>query len=62
MEKLNILRRISDCGIVAVVRAETEEEALNISEACMMGGITGIEITFTINGAEKVINKLASKY
>ncbi|MCM3238494.1 bifunctional 4-hydroxy-2-oxoglutarate aldolase/2-dehydro-3-deoxy-phosphogluconate aldolase [Heyndrickxia oleronia] len=62
MEKLNILRRISDCGVVAVVRAETEEEALNISEACMMGGITAIEITFTVNGAEKVINKLASKY
>ena len=58
MEKSKVLQRISDKGIVAVVRAESEEQALKIAEACIKGGIDAIEITFTVPRAEKVIERL----
>jgi len=55
MKKIKVLQRIVDVGVVAVVRAESEEEALNIAKACIEGGISAIEITFTVPGADKVI-------
>lgn len=62
MKKLEVLTKISECGVVAVVRADTTEEAVRISEACVKGGILGIEVTFTIDNAEAVIKELASFY
>ncbi|MEH7118538.1 bifunctional 4-hydroxy-2-oxoglutarate aldolase/2-dehydro-3-deoxy-phosphogluconate aldolase [Neobacillus vireti] len=62
MKKVNILSKISECGVVAVVRADSREEAVNISEACVKGGIQGIEVTFTVNGADEVIKELAAVY
>ncbi|MEW9053117.1 MAG: bifunctional 4-hydroxy-2-oxoglutarate aldolase/2-dehydro-3-deoxy-phosphogluconate aldolase [Neobacillus sp.] len=62
MRKLQTLTRISDCGAVAVVRADTMDEAVKISEACVKGGIFGIEITFTVQGADEVIKQLSSLY
>lgn len=62
MQKLEVLTKISECGVVAVVRADTTEEAVRISEACVKGGILGIEVTFTIDNAEAVIKELAAFY
>lgn len=62
MDKMNVLKKITDCGVVAVVRADSEEEAIAISKACIKGGIKGIEITFTIEGADKVIKELHALY
>jgi 2-dehydro-3-deoxyphosphogluconate aldolase / (4S)-4-hydroxy-2-oxoglutarate aldolase len=62
MKKLNVLTKISECGVVAVVRAESSEEAFQISEACVKGGITGIEVTFTVKDAAEVIKGLTSFY
>lgn len=62
MEKLSVLNRLTECGVVAVVRASSQEEALQISDACVKGGIQGIEITFTVQGAEEIIRNLASNY
>ncbi|WP_144554846.1 bifunctional 4-hydroxy-2-oxoglutarate aldolase/2-dehydro-3-deoxy-phosphogluconate aldolase [Bacillus sp. X1(2014)] len=62
MKKLDVLTKISDCGVVAVVRADSKEEAIKISEACVEGGIQGIEVTFTVKGADEVIKELASIY
>lgn len=62
MKKLEVLTKISDCGVVAVIRADTTEEAVRISEACVKGGILGIEVTFTIDNAEAVIKELAAFY
>ena len=60
MKKLDVLTKISECGVVAVVRADSKEEAIKISEACVEGGIQGIEVTFTVKGADEVIKELAS--
>ncbi len=62
MKKLSTLTKISERGVVAVVRADSKEEAIKISESCVNGGIHGIEITFTVQGADEVIKELVSIY
>lgn len=62
MDKQTVIKRIKDVGIVAVVRASTADEAKRITEACMNGGVPAIELTFTVPGAHKVIDELASYY
>ena len=62
MEKSEVLKRLTDCGVVAVVRAENAEQAEKIVDACIRAGIVGIEITFTVPGAADIIKKLASTY
>jgi 2-dehydro-3-deoxyphosphogluconate aldolase/(4S)-4-hydroxy-2-oxoglutarate aldolase len=62
MKKLNVLEKVIKDGVVAVVRADSKEEAISISEACIKGGINSIEVTFTIQHADEVIDKLTSLY
>lgn len=62
MDKEQILTKIQDSGIVAVVRTETTDEAQRIAEACLEGGVSAIELTFTVPHADKVIEFLANKY
>ncbi len=62
MRKHEVLRRIEDVGIVAVVRAENSEKAKTIALACMEGGIDSIEITFTVPGADEVIKDLTKEF
>jgi 2-dehydro-3-deoxyphosphogluconate aldolase / (4S)-4-hydroxy-2-oxoglutarate aldolase len=62
MKKLSTLAKLTECGVVAVVRADSKEEAVKISEACVEGGIKGIEVTFTVQGADEVIKELATLY
>jgi len=60
--KLTTLNKIMDCGLVAVVRAESSEQAFKIADACIKGGVAAIEITFTVPGAADVIKDLSQKY
>jgi 2-dehydro-3-deoxyphosphogluconate aldolase / (4S)-4-hydroxy-2-oxoglutarate aldolase len=62
MKKLNTLTKITNSGVVAVVRGDSVEEAIQISDACVKGGILNIEITFTIKDAADVIKQLTSIY
>lgn len=62
MKKEQIITRIRETGLVAVVRAENEDTAVRITEACLAGGVPAIEITFTVPGAHKVIEALASRF
>ena len=62
MDKYEVLKRISDIGVVSVVRAKDFEEAKKISLACMNGGIDAIEITFTVPGAQRVIETLTNEF
>lgn len=50
---------IRECGVIAVVRAANGADALGAVQAVREGGVTGIEVTFTIPGAEKIIATLA---
>jgi len=58
LDKLNVIKRIINTGIIAVVRARTPEQAVKIAEAVKAGGIDTIEITMTVPGAIDVIRQM----
>lgn len=60
MNKYEILKKIIENGVVAIVRSKTIKEAKEVSEACFNGGINTIEITFSVPGADEVIKTLKS--
>ena len=60
--KFALLGKITEAGVVAVVRAENADQAKKIADACIKGGVAAIEITFTVPGAVKVIEELAATY
>ena len=60
--RINVLQKLMQSGVVAVVRAQNSEQAIKITEACMKGGIAAIEITFTIPEAAQVIADLRKAY
>ncbi|MDO4594068.1 MAG: bifunctional 2-keto-4-hydroxyglutarate aldolase/2-keto-3-deoxy-6-phosphogluconate aldolase [Tissierellia bacterium] len=62
MQKFEVLKKITDSGVVAVVRASGKDEALKIAEAVKEGGVNAIEVTFTVPGADEVIKALVDKY
>ena len=59
MTKIKVLTRIVDSGLVAVVRADSPEQAANIADACAQGGVAALEITFTVPDAARVIEQLS---
>lgn len=62
MDKEKVITKLTDAGLVAVVRASSADEAIRISDACLEGGCPSIELTFTVPGADKVIEELAKRY
>lgn len=62
MEKEQVITKIKEAGLVAVVRAESSEKAVEITEACIEGGVAAIELTFTVPFAHNVIEDLAKRY
>jgi len=52
---------IAAVGIVPVVRASSAEAAIHAVEALQQGGITVAEITMTVPGAVKALEKLADR-
>lgn len=62
MNKEQVISKIKENGLVAVVRAENTEKAIKITEACIEGGVASIELTFTVPFAHKVIEELAKRY
>jgi 2-dehydro-3-deoxyphosphogluconate aldolase / (4S)-4-hydroxy-2-oxoglutarate aldolase len=62
VKKSEVLRNIMKKKLVAVIRAENSEKAKKIIEACIKGGISIIEVTFTVPDAVNIISKLIQKY
>jgi 2-dehydro-3-deoxyphosphogluconate aldolase/(4S)-4-hydroxy-2-oxoglutarate aldolase len=62
MNKSQILQRIRDIGIIPVVRASSPEEAVQVVEAIMAGGLPVLEITMTVPGAVRVIKELVKRF
>ncbi len=62
MEKRLVLERIEEVGIIAIVRVESEEEALAVAKVIGEAGILILEITMTEPGAVRVIEKLSKRY
>lgn len=62
MNRDAILRSILDIGVVAVVRTSSAESAIRAIEAVYRGGIRAAEITMTVPGAIKALEKLADAF
>lgn len=62
MKKNTILNKLEAAGVIAVVRGKNKTEAIKATEALVAGGMKGIELTFTVPRAEKVIAELVEIY
>lgn len=61
-DKKQVIDGILECGIAAVVRAESAETAFKAIEAALAGGVNVIEVTFTVPGALEIIRELAGRF
>jgi 2-dehydro-3-deoxyphosphogluconate aldolase/(4S)-4-hydroxy-2-oxoglutarate aldolase len=62
MNKQDILEKIKELGLLAVIRGPSLELTVRMVEALIEGGVTGIEITYTTPDAEEVVRILHRKY
>ena len=56
--KSEIISRLTNPGIIAVVRAQKREQVLPLTEALIAGGVVAIEITMTTPDAIEVIREV----
>lgn len=61
MLKSDVLKRCREIGLIPVLRAESEEQALALASAVAAGGVTVMEVTMTVPGAIRVMRKLAEQ-
>lgn len=62
MTKPEILDRILNPGIVAIIRADSSEQLIDAATALYEGGVTGMEITMTTPNALQVISDVRKKF
>lgn len=62
MKKESILSAMIEIGIVPVVRTPSAESAYKAIEAIYRGGIRAAEVTMTVPGAVKVLEKLSDEF
>ena len=56
-----IIQQLTNPGIIAVVRARSEEQVLPLAEALIAGGVIAVEITMTTPNAIEAIRSTAAK-
>lgn len=61
MSKASILQRLIEIGVVPVVRTPSVETAIRAVDALWKGGVACAEITMTVPGALKAIEKVADE-
>jgi 2-dehydro-3-deoxyphosphogluconate aldolase/(4S)-4-hydroxy-2-oxoglutarate aldolase len=61
MSKSEIISRLTNPGIIAVVRAQSAEQVLPLSDALIAGGVIAIEITMTTPNALAAIREARQK-
>jgi len=59
-DKEKTLQDIIDCGVIAIVRVGSAQEAVEVCEAIAKGGVKSIEVTMTVPGAIDVIKEFKS--
>jgi 2-dehydro-3-deoxyphosphogluconate aldolase/(4S)-4-hydroxy-2-oxoglutarate aldolase len=61
MQKSEVLKALREIGLVPVLRAESEAQALALADAIAAGGVTVLEVTMTVPGAIRVMRRLAEE-
>ena len=59
MDRQEILQKLLDSKIVAIVRSPSSAELVSVARALLEGGIGAIEVTFTVPNALEVLNGIA---
>lgn len=62
MKKLRLLQQMQECGVVAVLRADSAEQVVEMAKQAIAGGIKVIEITMTVPGALQAMEQLSEMY
>ena len=62
MNKYNLLERIKNAGVVAVLRGNSPEEVAALADKAIEGGIRVIEVTMTVPHALEAITALSKRY
>src|ERR1700679_1747945 len=61
MQKSEVLKALREIGLVPVLRADSEAQALTLADAIAAGGVTVLEVTMTVPGAIRVMRRLAEE-
>jgi 2-dehydro-3-deoxyphosphogluconate aldolase / (4S)-4-hydroxy-2-oxoglutarate aldolase len=61
LSKSEVLQEIRRIGLLPVLRAESEDQALALAEAIAAGGVTVLEVTMTVPGAVRVMARLTKE-
>ncbi|MCA9093623.1 MAG: bifunctional 4-hydroxy-2-oxoglutarate aldolase/2-dehydro-3-deoxy-phosphogluconate aldolase [Planctomycetaceae bacterium] len=56
MSKHQDLQRVLDCGIVAIIRANSGEQLVKVARALYEGGVDVIEVTFTVPNVLEILH------
>jgi len=62
MNKTEILEKVKELGLLAVIRGPSQELTVKMVEALVEGGVLGIEITYSTPNAEEVVKTLSKKF
>lgn len=62
MKRIETIEKIIECGIIAVIRAESKDDGIKIVEALKNGGIKILEVTMTVPSAIDIIKEIAEVY
>jgi 2-dehydro-3-deoxyphosphogluconate aldolase/(4S)-4-hydroxy-2-oxoglutarate aldolase len=62
MTKPQIIQRLLDPGIVAIIRADSSAQLLSAAEALLAGGVTAMEVTMTTPDALRVISEVTARF
>jgi 2-dehydro-3-deoxyphosphogluconate aldolase/(4S)-4-hydroxy-2-oxoglutarate aldolase len=62
MRRDQVISKMAESCVFAVVRVETVERGLEIAEGCYRGGVTAMEISYTNANAGDVIKAIREKY
>jgi 2-dehydro-3-deoxyphosphogluconate aldolase/(4S)-4-hydroxy-2-oxoglutarate aldolase len=62
MNKIEVLEKVKELGLLAVIRGPSPELTVKMVEALVAGGVLGIEITYSTPNAENVVKTLAKKF
>jgi 2-dehydro-3-deoxyphosphogluconate aldolase/(4S)-4-hydroxy-2-oxoglutarate aldolase len=62
MTKPEIISRLLDPGIVAIVRADSAEQLVEATQALVDGGVTAMEVTMTTPGALEAITRISAHF
>jgi len=62
MNKVEILDKVKELGLLAVIRGPSFELTVKMVEALVAGGVLGIEITYSTPQAEEVVRTLTGKF